>query len=482
MLTERLRVEKLFCTKHNTRILNGMQFCLYQSEILGLAGLNGSGRSTLANILSGLQSFDSGAVFVEGRRERIVDVERAQRLGIFCVRHKTTLIPELPLLDNMCLVHREPGNALYFPAKSLRRMAKIILDEMQTGISCDESAKRLSLAQSHRMEICRAFFCGAKVLILDDILLGYTEQEEHQLGELLQRLQKRGVSVIFIDSRPEPLCRVCTRIIAMEHGRNVGVFYKDDFNAETIRKVLAGASFQVRQLQRDENAFWTVCLRAEGVCTDGLNGVDFVVNAGETVGFIPENTKFASGIVELLSGRASVKNGKLTLYGKPLATGGGPAAMVQQGVFFLEYYKNCIFPQLSVRENLTIAALGQLSKGPTIRKQMERFVWKENVKKLDIADELMDRPIRKVDNLTQMKVALYKLLLASPKVIVLNNVFSGTDVLLYNCICDFIAEAERRGIAIVYTAPVDDNVYEVCSRVYRLQDGRTIERRYRENL
>ena len=88
----------------------------------------------------------------------------------------------------------------------------------------------------------------------------------------------------------------------------------------------------------------------------------------------------------------------------------------------------------------------------------------------------MDQPIRKVDNLTQMKVALYKLLLAAPKVILLNNVFSGTDVLLYNCICDFIAEAERRGIAIVYTAPVDDNVYEVCRRVYRLQDERTIER------
>lgn len=480
MLTERLRVEKLFCTKHNTRILNGMQFCLYQGEILGLTGLNGSGRSTLANILSGLQPFDSGAVYVDGKCERITDVERAQKLGIFCVRHKTTLIPELSLLDNMCLPRWELANALYFPTNNLKHMAGIILDELQTEIPFEEPEHKLSLAQSHRLEICRAVFCGAKVLILDDILLSYTEQEEHQLGELLRQLQKREVSVIFIDSRPEPLCRVCTRIIAMEHGRNVGVFYQDDFDAETIRKVLAGASFQVRRLQRDTNASWTVCLRAEGICTDVLNGAEFIVHAGETVGFIPKNMKFASGIVELLCGRAPIKSGRLTLNGSLLATGGGPAAMVQQGVFFLEYYKNCIFPQLTVLENLTIASLAQLSKGPTIRKRMERFVWNENVKKLGIPDELMDQPIRKVDNLTQMKIALYKLLLTSPKVILLNNVFSGTDVLLYNCICDFIAEAESYGIAIVYTAPVDDNVYEVCNRVYQLHDGRTIEIRFRD--
>lgn len=475
MLSEKLRVEKLFCTKHNTKILNGMQFCLYRSEILGLAGLNGSGRSTLANILSGVQPFDSGAILVDGRRERIGDVEHAQKLGIFCVRHRTTLIPELSLSDNMCVMRWELKNALHFPAKNLQRMARVVLNDLQAEIPPDEPVRRLSLAQSHRVEICRAFFCGAKVLILDDILLSYTEEEERLLEELLQRLQKLGVSVIFIDSRPEPLCRVCTRIVAMEHGRNIGVFYRDDFSAETIRKVLAGASFQVRRLQRDAGAPRPVCLRAEGVCTDILNDVDFTVCAGETVGFIPENTKFASGIVELLCGRAPLKSGRLSLNGSPLAVGGGTAAMVRQGVFFLEYYKNCIFPQLTVQDNLTIAALGQLSSGPTIRRRMERFVWNENAKMLEIPEEIMDVPMRKADNLTQMKVALYKLLLAAPKVILLNNVFSGTDVLLYNCICDFIAEAERRGIAIVYTAPVDDNVYEVCGRVYRLKDGRTVE-------
>jgi len=474
MLSEKLRVEKLYCTKHNTKILNGMQFCLYRSEILGLAGLNGSGRSTLANILSGLQSFDAGTILVDGKKQRIADVEQAQKRGIFCVRHQTTLIPELSLLDNMCMMRWELKNALHFPAKNLQRMAKIVLGELQADISPEEAVRRLTLAQSHRVEICRAYFCGAKVLILDDILLSYTEEEEHRLEQLLQRLQKLGVSVMFIDSRPEPLCRVCTRIIAMEHGRNVGVFYQGDFSAETIRKVLAGASFQVRRLQRDADAPLAVCLRAEGVCTDVLKNVDFTVCAGETVGFIPENTKFASGIVELLCGRAPLKSGKLLLNGSPLAVGGGTAAMVRQGIYFLEYYKNCIFPQLTVRENLTIAALGQLSGGPTIRRRMERFVWNENAKELDIPAELMDRPMRKADNLTQMKVALYKLLLASPKVILLNNVFSGTDVLLYNCICDFIAEAERRKIAIVYTAPVDDNVYDVCGRVYRLQDGQTI--------
>lgn len=475
MLTEKLRVDKLFCTKNNRKILNGMQFRLYRSEILGLAGLNGSGRSTLADILSGLQPFDSGTIWIDGETERIGDVEHAQRLGIFCIRHKTTLISELSLLDNMCLMRWGIANTLHFPAKNIQNLAKTVLGDLQIAIPPEQPVRQLTLAQSHCVEICRAYFCGAKILILDDILLSYTEQEERQLEQLLQRLQKQGVSIIFIDSRPEPLCRICTRIIAMENGRNVGVFYRDDFSAETIRKVLAGASFQVRLLRRDANETRPVCLRAESVSTDILRDVDFIVRAGETVGFIPENTKFASGIVELLCGRAPLKSGRLLINDSPLATGSGTAAMVRQGVSFLEYYKNCIFPQLTVQDNLTIASLDQLSKGPTISKRMERFVWKESIKNLDIPAEFMDRPMRKADNLTQMKVALYKLLLADSKVILLNNVFSGTDVLLYNCICDFIAEAKTRGIAIVYTAPVDDNIYEVCDRVYYLQDGHTIE-------
>ncbi len=475
MLVETLRVDKMFCTKNNRKILNGMQLCLYQSEILGLAGLNGSGRSILADILSGLQPFDYGTIWIDGKEERINDVEHAQRLGIFCVRHKSTLISELSLLDNMCLMRCGIANALHFPAKNLQNLAKTVLRELNMPTSPEQPVKQLTLAQSHYAEICRAFFCGAKILILDDILLSYTEQEEQSLEQLLKQLQKQSISIIFIDSRPEPLCRICTRIITMENGRNVGVFYREDCSVETIRKVLAGASFQVSTLRRDTNETRAVCLRAENVSTDVLRDVNFTVRTGETVGFIPENTKFASGIVELLCGRAPLKGGKLMINDDPLATGCGTAAMVRQGILFLEYYKNCIFPQLTVQDNLTIAALDQLSKGPTISKRMERFVWKEYIKKLDIPEELLDRPMRKADNLTQMKVALYKLLLASPKAILLNNVFSGTDVLLYNCICDFITEAKERGIAIVYTAPVGDNVYEVCDRVYYLQGGRTIE-------
>ncbi|MHC1770561.1 MAG: ATP-binding cassette domain-containing protein [Flexilinea sp.] len=474
MRDEILRVEGLTKYAWNTFVLHNMHLMLFKGEVLGITGVIGSGLSSLANVLSGVDRYDSGQVLINDQDVKICNVMQAQENGIFCIRHNSTLINNISILENLCLADQKNSRWLCYSTRQDLQRAKKVFQLLDISISPTDKPEFLTLAERHMIEIARAVFCGGQILILDDILRLYSGKELLQLETLLQRVKAKGLSVIWIDSRPERLLSISDRIIIMKSGRSVGLFNREDFNEITIRKVLAGAEFTFQRIETNRNQD-DILLEAVDVRNESLSGINFKVHKGEAVGFINTDGRVCPHIIELLSGNAKVISGTLLLEGKPMVVNKGRQAMVSQGIGFVEYYRNALFPRLSVRHNLTIASLNELSYGPGISEKMEKFAVGEYTDMLNISNNDLEKKIIDTDNAVQLEIALYKWLLAKVKLIVMDNVFSGTDIVMHNLLIKFINEAKRRNIGIVYMGLNASEVYKICDSVYVSENEKICE-------
>lgn len=474
MREEVLRVEGLTKYAWNTYVLDHMHLMLFKGELLGITGVIGSGLSSLANVLSGVDRYDDGQILVNDRNVKIENVMQAQVNGIFCVRHNSTLINNITILENLCLTDQKKSRWFYYSTRQDLQRAKKVFQLLDISISPTDKSEFLTLAEKHMIEIARAVFCEGQIIILDDILRLYSEKELLQLEMLLQHVKAEGVSVIWIDSRPERLLSVSDRIIIMKSGRSVGLFNREDFNEITIRKVLAGVEFTPQWIETNRNQD-DVLLEAVDIRNESLFGISFKVHKGEAVGFINTDGRVCPHIIDLLSGNAKVTSGTLLLEGKPMIVNKGRQAMVSQGIGFVEYYRNALFPRLSVRHNLTIASLNEFECGLRISERMERFAVGEYADMLNISSNDLEKKIVDMDNAIQLEIALYKWLLAKVKLIVMDNVFSGTDIVMHNLLIKFINEAKRRNIGIVYMGLNASEVYKICDSVYISENGKICE-------
>jgi ABC-type sugar transport system ATPase subunit len=472
---EVLRTEQLVYRSFDFPILNGMDLTLFQGEILGVAGLNGAGRSALADVLSGLKGHDEGVIYVEDKPVGYHSVWEAEHLGIYCIRYKSTLIPELTIADNLCILPSRPGWGARIKARKDNALTRDIWDELKISINYDVEVDSLSLAEKHIIEIVRAVAAKAKVIILDDIMLSYTETEYQNLYRLLKQIVNRRIALILIDSKIDRLLKIAGQLVVMREGKNIGVFYADEFERIPIQKVLTGVDFVINSVEPSlENG--KDLLAATGINNRHLHDFNFKIKNGQVVGFVDEGYDNCRAVINLLNGNASVDEGQIFLDGRELLLNAGKRFMISQGIGYIGYYKASLFPNLSTAENLMIAGLGEFSGRLGIKARIERFAVRQYARKLEIDGQDLDRQVQRTDNRTQINVALYKWIIAKAKLVVMDNVFSGTDIIMHNCIYDFISDAKKRNMGIIYVSPYAQEVYEMSDRVYRIKDGWIIGR------
>lgn len=476
MRQEVLRIEKL--KKHINGIskLNGFDLAVYKGEIIGIAGLNGSGRSTLANILSGSIEFEQGEIFFDEQCIHIKSIHHAQVLGIFCIRFKHTLIGALGIIENMCLIKRGQGNGLLYPNKTHYKVAGNCLSELGISVDIGTKVDALTLAEKHMIEIGRAYYTGASMLILDDIGRDYSKVEYFKLEKLLNILRSKGVTVLLIESRHQHLIAVSDRIIVIKNGVDAANLYSNEFEMSRIHRIMVGREVHIEPNRRQlvGNVEKEKIFSAIDISTENLKNLNFFVRKGEVVGFVDKENMTCSDIVSLLCGDTDLLGGKVILHGEEITMTGGRKVMVNHGVGYIEYYKKNLFSKLSVMENITITGLDNFKRTIGINKRLNKFIVSEYAQSLGLTAADFKKPVNKVDNRTKMNIILYKWLISKAKLIVMDNVFSGTDVVLHNCIYEFFKVARKNNVGIIYTSPNVQEVMALCDRVYVLSN-KTIE-------
>ena len=252
--------------------LDGVSFELRPGEVHVLLGENGAGKSTLMKILSGAYRRDSGDIAIDGRTVAIESPRDAQALGIATIYQELSLVPQLTAAQNILLGH-EPGRAGWIDRRRLREEAARSLADAGLAIDPDSRVDTLGVAEQQLVELAKALFRRARVLVMDEPTSALTAREIDQLFETIRRVTASGVAVVYISHRLRELTAIGDRVTVLRDGRNVGTFDLASVSTDALVRLMANR--EVREhFPRRRRVPGRELLRLEDV--SGATGVDRV--------------------------------------------------------------------------------------------------------------------------------------------------------------------------------------------------------------
>ncbi len=299
---------------------DGVDLILHAGNVLGLLGENGAGKTSLMNVLFGAYAADEGTILIDGRPVRINDSADALQLGIGMVHQHFHLVPRHTVLENL-MVGR-PGKGLRLDRAGALAKLREIGDSYGLGLEPDALVQDLVIGEQQRLEIVKALFRGARILILDEPTAALTPQETEGLFQAVRAMAQRGLGVIFISHKLEEARAITTHVVVMRQGRVVAELKNaPELSGRRIAELMCG-----RPIQPPAKSVSTpgpVLLRLREVCTTGserrrLKSVSLEVRAGEIVGIAGVSGNGQGELADVIAGVLQPVAGRVEIAGQVL--------------------------------------------------------------------------------------------------------------------------------------------------------------------
>jgi ribose transport system ATP-binding protein len=463
------------------RALDDLSVTLNSGEICALIGQNGSGKSTLVKILAGFHEADpGGTVTFRGHTASVDDRhgEGAQwRDHVRFIHQELGLVESLGALDNLALGSGfTTGFGGRIRWRRERAAARELFNDFGLDFDLDAPVATLSGVERTMIAVARALrgFEGAEgLLILDEPTASLPISEVEVLFDAVRRLVARGAGVLFVSHRLEEVMGLADRVIALREGRLVGDRPAAGLDHDALIEMIIGRSLDA--LYPSERAdFGEVRLRARGLVGKRVDGVDLEVRAGEILGIAGLNSSGREEIADLLFGLGEEEAEEIAIDGEPVHLS-GPAAAMRQGIALVpsNRVRRGMIGLHSVRENVTLPALGPVVRAGVINRSEERDDVLDWCTRVSLDPMAIERPLAQFSGGNQQKVVIAKWLRRAPRVLLLDEPTQGVDIGAKAAVYHLIVEAAAGGTAIVLCSSDNEELAELCDRVIVLTDGRT---------
>ena len=476
-----LRLEGITKTFSGVKALDGVGFSLERGEVHALVGENGAGKSTLIKIMTGAYARDGGRIWLEGQPVEFRTPEEAQAAGVVAVYQEVNLLMFRTVAENIFL-NREPRRWGLIDWQRMNAEAEALLKRLGLEIDPRLTLGSLNIALRQMIAIARGVSFGAKVVILDEPTSSLTEHEVAILYDVIRRLKEEGVGVVYISHRFDELYTVCDRVTVLRDGKYVATRSLAELEKIDLVCLMLGkqrdelrqgtTAFKHHDIKEDEPPL----LRAENL-TRGrkLNGVTVDVRRGEIVGMAGLLGSGRTETARAIFAADRVEKGEVYLEGKPLALS-SPGDAIDAGLAFLSEDRKAegIIPELSVRENLTLAALPALSKLGIISRARQREIVERFMKRLGIKAASAEQKIRELSGGNQQKVLLARWLCKNPKFLILDEPTRGIDIGAKGEIQALINELAESGLGVLMISSELEELVEGSSRVIVMRDGQRV--------
>ena len=296
-----------------------VDFSVRPGEIHAVMGENGAGKSTLMKMLFGLEKIDKGQIFFKGNPVTIAKPSDAIGLKIGMVHQEFMLVPSLTVAENMML-REEPVKGIFIDrAKAIDETVKI---SEKYHLPIDPHARIIDLpvGMKQRVEILKALYRGAEILILDEPTAVLTPQETEELFRQLIILKENGHTVIFISHKIREVKQICDRITILKNGLSMGVYDVKDITEADISRLMVGREVKMK-LDKNEAHPQNVVLQADHLCYGYGEGklkvkdVNFTVRSGEIVGIAGVEGNGQRELLEMITGLRKIQRGQVHISG-----------------------------------------------------------------------------------------------------------------------------------------------------------------------
>jgi len=463
------------------RALRGVDFAVRPGEVHALIGENGAGKSTLIKVITGVYQVDGGEVRLDGRPVDFASPLEAQEAGISTIYQEINLVPLMSVARNLFL-GREPSRFGVIDSRRMKREAYDILRGYGVDVNPGRPLRSLGLGAQQMVAIARAVQIDARVVIMDEPTSSLEAREVETLFGVIRRLREEGIAIVYVSHRLDELYEVCDRVTIMRDGETVHVDEMSNLDRLQLVALMLGRDLtDVRQ--HGSTAFAAhhgvtaePVVRAQGLArAHQLDRVSVDLRPGEVVGLGGLLGSGRSETARAIAGALPLDAGSVTVAGEPLKRR-STAAAIKAGVVMLpeDRKSDGIIPNLSVRENLVIAALPRISRAGLLDKGKEDEIVDYFMERLRIKASSPDQKVAELSGGNQQKVMLARWLCLHPKALLLDEPTRGIDVGAKAEVQSLIDELAQEGLAVMLISSELDELIEGSDRIVVLKDGRVV--------
>jgi len=465
-----------------------VNFILEKGEVHGLLGENGAGKTVLMSILYGLHRSDKGQIFVDGKKVKIDSPSVAIKLGIGMVHQNFMLVPSLTVAENIVLGREPKKHHFWFDTNKAVSDVQALCDRY--GLEVDPKAKvhSLPVGVQQRVEVLKALFRGAEILILDEPTAVLTPQEVYGLFRAIRALKQQGKSVIFISHKLKEVCAICDRITVLKRGKVVGTVDKNETKPDELAKMMVGREI-LSTFEKVHPAPGNIVLQVEGLraLNDrkllALKDVAFEVHEFEILGVAGVEGNGQTELVEVLTGIRKLETGKISLNGKPIANLSAHER-IEKGLSNVpeDRQKKGLILDFSVSENLI---LGRHDKPPFakswFRLNLERIsdFAERLIREYSIKTPNRGTIVRNLSGGTQQRVVVAREFSGEPEFIIASQPTRGLDVGATEYVRRKLLEMRGKGSAVLLISADLDEILALSDRIAVIYEGRIVAVRER---
>jgi len=478
------RLEMRDITKRFPGVLSNdrVSIDISSGEVLALLGENGAGKTTLMNILYGLYQPDGGQILINGEQVHINSPRMAIDKGIGMVHQHFMLVPTLTVAENVALGLPSEKGALLDLAPVARRIVEI---GATYGVSVNPEAYvwQLSVGEQQRVEIIKALYRGADLLILDEPTAVLTPQEAQDLIILLRSMVAQGLSVIMISHKLHEVMAVSDRVVVLRDGKKVGSLNTAETSLEELARLMVGRDSP--PFEKKPRAFTGDCVLSvdqlavlNNMGTPALRGISLGVHPGEILGIAGVSGNGQKEFAEAICGLRKIESGRVMLSGQEI-TGFSPKKIIDLGLGFIPEDRLHVgtIPSFQIWENLLLKdhAETPFAKGIILNDREICAHSEQLVRKYGIKTPSLHTATGKLSGGNIQRLILAREISRKPKVLVAAYPTRGLDVGAAEYVHEMLKMASLDGMGVILISEELDELQKLSDRIAVFFDGRIMD-------
>ena len=456
-------------------VLKGVNLTIRGGEVHALLGENGAGKSTLMNILTGVYSLDEGQVFFNGEEITNCSIRESEEKGIAFVHQELSLFNDLKVYENIFFNKELTAKTGTLKKGEMIRKCREVFEKLGVDIDPSAPVERLSASEKQTLEIAKAIFFEAKLLILDEPTTALSNAEIDHLFQIVENLKSEGKSFIFISHKMPEIFRIADRYTVLRNGEFIQEGNIADVTAQEVTSVMVGATFSNAEIYHSRDLGDPI-LELKDLDGKDFHGINLSVRRGEILALTGLQGAGCSELMQCVFGELPSFQGTVVVEGEEMTKNTIHQAMKRKIAYLpTNRRERSALPDMTILENMYISEHTLSGKRPIIKKAGEIVKYTAQKENLSIKAVSHNDLILSLSGGNQQKVFFARWLNTEAEILLLDNPTQGIDVGAKAEIYKLILKLAENGKTVVINSQEIPEIQRVADRCVVFYSGRIVK-------